>query len=173
MFLNSIEDVTDGLGTMSASFVVSARLQLLDPVKVSTEPLLFWCFIPESGWQLFNSKKCSWFIIEIRSMKCDVNCAHPSESLCDFWNSILHVFVLVFWKVSVGAVPKSIGGKYNCIFGDRLWEDPHCCAAYAWDGSFDTEAPEKHVCLSCPYCGACSSGELLYLLLHSTLSLRV
>lgn len=77
--------------------------------------------------------------------------------------------VLIFLKVSVGVMQKSYGGKYNCVFRDRVWEDPHCCASYVWDGSFDSETAEEHMCLSCPYCGFSPSGELLYILLCSML----
>ena len=79
--------------------------------------------------------------------------------------------VLIFLKVSVGVMQKSYGGKYNCVFRDRVWEDPHCCASYVWDGSFDSETAEEHMCLSCPYCGFSPSGELLYILLRSMLLL--
>jgi hypothetical protein len=45
--------------------------------------------------------------------------------------NLMNVFFLFFGKVSIGFMQKSYGGKYNCLFGDRMWEDTHCCAAYA------------------------------------------
>ena len=56
---------------------------------------------------------------------------------------------------------ESSGGEYNCLFGDGLWEDPHCGTAYTRAGSLDKEAPEEHMRLSCPYSGSGSAGKLL------------
>lgn len=55
---------------------------------------------------------------------------------------------------------ESFGGEYNCLLGDRLWEDPHCCAAYIRTGSLDKEAAEEHMYLSCTNGGSGSAGEL-------------
>lgn len=63
-------------------------------------------------------------------------------------------------KVPAGAMQESFRGEYNCLFGDRLWEDPYCCAAYVRNGSLDKEAPEEHMCLSRSYCGSGPAGEL-------------
>ncbi|KAF3952649.1 hypothetical protein CMV_021818 [Castanea mollissima] len=50
-------------------------------------------------------------------------------------------------------------GEYNCIFGKRLWDDPHCCTAYTQAGSLEKEAPEEHMLLFCPYSGSVSAGR--------------
>ena len=42
--------------------------------------------------------------------------------------------------VPVGDMPESFGGEYNCLSGDSLWEDPHCCTAYTQAESLDKEA---------------------------------
>ena len=42
--------------------------------------------------------------------------------------------------VPVGAMPKTFGGEYNCLFRDSLCEDPHCCTAYTQAESLDKEA---------------------------------
>ncbi len=72
---------------------------------------------------------------------------------------------ICFLKVPIGAMQESFGGEYNCLFGDRLWEDPHCCTAYTRDGSLDKEAPEENMCLSRPYGGSGSAGKLLSIML--------
>jgi hypothetical protein len=60
---------------------------------------------------------------------------------------------------------ESFGGEYNCLFGYRLWEDPHCRAAYIRTGSLDKETAEGHMYLSCTYGGSGSAGELLFYIL--------
>ena len=52
--------------------------------------------------------------------------------------------------VPVGAMPESFGAEYNCLFGDSLWEDPHCCTAYTQAKSLDKEAPEEDIHLFAP-----------------------
>ena len=45
--------------------------------------------------------------------------------------------------IPVGAMPKTFGGEYNYLFGDILWEDPHCCTAYIQAESLDKEPQEE------------------------------
>ena len=52
--------------------------------------------------------------------------------------------------VPVGDMPESFGGEYNCLSGDSLWEDPHCCTAYTHAESLDKESPEEDMHLFAP-----------------------
>ena len=52
--------------------------------------------------------------------------------------------------VLVGAMSGSFGREYNCLFGDSLWEDPHCCTAYTQAESLDKEAPKEDMHLFAP-----------------------
>ena len=45
---------------------------------------------------------------------------------------------------------KNLGGEYNCLFGDILWEDPYCCTTYTQAESLDKEAQEEDVHLFAP-----------------------
>ena len=67
--------------------------------------------------------------------------------------------------VPVGAMPESFGGEYNCLFGDSLWEGPHCYTAYTQAKSLDKEAPEEHICHPLPCNGSGSAGKLLFTML--------
>ncbi|KAF3958984.1 hypothetical protein CMV_016161 [Castanea mollissima] len=70
-----------------------------------------------------------------------------------------------------GVMPETFGGEYNCLFGDSLWEDPHCCTAYIQVESLDKEAQEEDMHLFAPTmalvqqgsyylpCGGSSGGE--------------
>ncbi|XP_065617145.1 uncharacterized protein LOC111993418 isoform X2 [Quercus suber] len=53
------------------------------------------------------------------------------------------VLYICFLMVPVGAMPKTFGGEYNCLFGDSLWEDPHCFIASTQAESLDKEAQEE------------------------------
>lgn len=37
---------------------------------------------------------------------------------------------MLSFKVSTGVMQESHGREHNCLFGDWLWEDPHCSSAY-------------------------------------------
>ena len=52
--------------------------------------------------------------------------------------------------VPVGAMPESFGGEYNCLFGDSLLEDLHCCTAYTQAKSLEKEAQEEDMHLFAP-----------------------
>ena len=52
--------------------------------------------------------------------------------------------------VPVGAMPETFGGEYNCLFGDSLWEGPHCCTAYSQAESLDKKAQEEDMHLFAP-----------------------
>ena len=76
------------------------------------------------------------------------------------------VLYICFLKVPVGAKQAGkLWREYNCIFGKRLWDDPHCCIAYTQAGSLEKEAPEEHMRLFCPYSGSVSAGKLLFIML--------
>nr|POE74849.1 hypothetical protein CFP56_22049 [Quercus suber] len=47
-----------------------------------------------------------------------------------------------------GAMPETFGGEFNCLFGDSLWEDLHCCTAYT-QGSLG-----RRYASFCPYGGS-------------------
>nr|POE73357.1 hypothetical protein CFP56_64050 [Quercus suber] len=49
-----------------------------------------------------------------------------------------------------GAMLETFGGEYNCLSGDSLWEDPHCCTAYTQAESLDKEAQEEDMHLFAP-----------------------
>ena len=57
---------------------------------------------------------------------------------------------ICFRKVPVGAMPETFGGEYNFLFGDSLWEDPHCCTVYTQAKSLDKEAQEEDMHLFAP-----------------------
>nr|POE73367.1 hypothetical protein CFP56_64060 [Quercus suber] len=46
-------------------------------------------------------------------------------------------------------LPETFGGEYNCLFGDSLWEDPHCFTAYTQAESLDKEAQGRR-CIFLP-----------------------
>ena len=52
--------------------------------------------------------------------------------------------------VLVGAMPETFRGEYNYLFGDNLWEDPHCYIAYTQAKSLDKEAQEEDIHLFAP-----------------------
>jgi hypothetical protein len=81
---------------------------------------------------------------------------------CEIIENLMNV--LIFWKVSIGFMQKSYGGKYYCLFGNRMWEDTHCCVAHARDEAFDQEAEQGCMSLSCTHRCSSSSGELLHIL---------
>ena len=72
---------------------------------------------------------------------------------------------ICFLKVPVGAMPESFDGEYNRLFGDILWEDPHCCTAYTQAESLNKDAPKEHKPLSRTYSGSGSAGKLLFIML--------
>ena len=57
---------------------------------------------------------------------------------------------ICFLIVPVGAMPETFRGEYNYLFGDSLWEDPHCCTAYTQAKSLDKEAQEEDMHLFAP-----------------------
>ena len=69
--------------------------------------------------------------------------------------------------VPVGAMTKTFGGEYNCLFGDSLWEDLHCCIAYTQVESLDKEAHEEDMHLFTPTVALGSGlvGKLLFMML--------
>ena len=52
--------------------------------------------------------------------------------------------------VPVRAMSETFGGEYNCLFGDSLLEDLHCCTAYTQAESLDKEAQEEDMHLFAP-----------------------
>nr|XP_023881033.1 uncharacterized protein LOC111993429 [Quercus suber] len=67
-----------------------------------------------------------------------------------------------------GAMPETFGGEYNCLFGDNLWEDPHCCTAYTQAESLDKEAQEEDMHLFAPMVALVQQNEKLYTNLNAS-----